>query len=295
MRMVFVSAGVAIALILGVAGGAVADVTTALDPQTVFTKARAAWAFTSYPRYSNYTVSVHYRNSGTSITRHWDTLEDLRRNIVFAQTFSREETANPDTPHGTNVGALGMTLNVSQSDDPIGPLALAVTYDFGISLASRQTQVAQMGSQVTAPERLVVIGRTGASARVYNVRLIEMLDGGKTYHLGLTPLKEPGKNRLREMWIDAQTFITQKILIAQNFDSKPFTDVAWLVTFKQIDGGPYIAQEEAQGALDFGDAGSLEGVTISFDDISSTSTLPAYGTVGINGVDGNPAKFVTEP
>jgi hypothetical protein len=265
------------------------------DAQAIFTAARSAWAFTSYPRYANYTVGVHYRNAGVNVQRHYSTLQDLRRNIVFAQTFSREETADPSTPHGTNIGALGMTLNTAESDDPIGPLALAVNYDFGISLAARPTIVAQMGSQVTAPDRLVVIGRTGASARLYNVRLIEMLDDGKTYHLGLTPLKDPGKNRLREMWVSAQTYITQKILIAQNFASKPYTDVPWLVTFKQIDGGPYISEERAQGALDFGDGGSLEDVTITFDEIKSASTLPPYGTVGIDGVDDNPAKFVTEP
>jgi hypothetical protein len=289
----FIHAAAAIALVLGVGDRARADVPT--DPQAIFAAARSAWAFTSYPRYANYAVAVHYTNNGTHVVRHYDTLEDLRRDIVFAQTFSREETANPDTPHGTNFGALGMTVNADQPDDPIGPLALAVTYDFGISLASRQTQVAQMGSQVTAPQRLVVIGRAGASARTYNVRLIEMLDDGKTYHLGLTPIKDPGRNRLREMWVSTQTYITQKILVAENFASKPYTDVAWLVTFKQIDGGPYIAEEEAQGALDFGDAGSLENVTISFEEIHETSNLPAYGTVGINGVDGNPAKFVTEP
>ncbi len=284
---------IALAVVLAGTSGAAADAPS--DPQAIFAAARSAWAFTSYPRYANYTVSVQYENGGVRVAQHYATLEDLRRNIVFAQTFSREETANPDTPHGTNFGALGMTLNVAQGDDPIGPLALAITYDFGISLAERPTQVAQMGSQVTAPDRLVVIGRTGASARLYNVRLIEMLDDGQTYHLGLTPIKDAGKNRLREMWVSAKTYITQKILIAQNFASKPYTDVPWLVTFKQIDGGPYISEEQAQGPLDFGDDGTLENVTVRFEDITSNSILPQYGTVGINGVEGAPAKFVTEP
>jgi hypothetical protein len=97
------------------------------------------------------------------------------------------------------------------------------------------------------------------------------------------------------MWVSAKTYITQKILIAQNFASKPYTDVPWLVTFKQIDGGPYISEERAQGALDFGDGGTLQDVTVSFEDIKASAILPQYGSVGINGVDGNPAKFVTEP
>jgi hypothetical protein len=265
------------------------------DPQAIFAAARRAWAFTSYPRYANYTVAVRYRNAGTTTGRHYDTLEDLRRNIVFARLFSREEVADPTTPHGTNFGALGMTLNEAQADDPIGPLALGITYDFGISLAQRPTQIAQMGSQITAPDRYPVIGRTGASARRYAVRLIEMLDDGGTYHLGLTPIRDPNTYRLREMWVTAHTYITQKILIAGNFSRKPFSDVPWIVTFRQIDGGPYIAEEHAQGALDFGDAGSLDDVAISFENIQSNAVLPAFGTVGINGVDDDTSKFLTEP
>jgi len=124
------------------------------------------------------------------------------------------------------------------------------------------------------------------------VRLIEMLDNGMTYHLGLTPVADPKRYRLREMWVSAQTFITQKVLIAANFSRQPYTEVPWLVTFRQIDGGPYISEERAVGALDFGDAGSLEDVTISFEGLASTSALPPYGTVGI---DGGETKFVTEP
>lgn len=306
MRMVFLRAtaaitfaarGASVAIALLVSGtGAAPAAEAPSDPQAIFNAARKAWAFTSYPRYANYSVAVRYRNNGTAFVRHYDTLQDLRRDIVFARTFSREETANPSyPPSGVNFGILGMTLNEAQPENPIGPLALAVTYDFGISLAQRTTQVAQMGSQITAPERLPVIGRTGASARLYDVRLIDMLDDGNTYHLGLTPVRDPGRYRLREMWITAQTFITQKILIAANFSRKPYTDVPWLITFTQIDGGPYITEERAQGALDFGEAGSLEDVTFRFEELKSTTTLPPFGTVGINGVDGDTSKFLTEP
>jgi hypothetical protein len=281
----------AIALAAGAAGAARADAPS--DPQAIFAAARKAWAFTSYPRYANYSVSVHYRNGAANVTRHYETLEDLRRDIVFARTFSREETANPSfPPGGVNFGIMGMTLNADQPDDPIGPLALAITYDFGISLSERTTQVAQLGSQITSPARYPVIGRSGTSARIYNVRLIEMLDNGQTYHLGLTAVADPNRYRLREMWVSAKTFVTQKILIAANFSRKPYTEVPWLVTFKQIDGGPYISEERAQAALDFGEAGSLQDVTVSFEDLTSTSSLPPYGTVGI---DGGAPEFVTEP
>jgi hypothetical protein len=278
---------------LTVAAGLPAQADVASEPQAIFAAARAAWAFTAYPHYANYAVVVRYRNGAVSITRRYDTLEDLRRSIVFAQTFSREETANPSfPPHGVNFGIMGMTLNAAQPDDPIGPLALAITYDFGISLAARKTHVAQMGSEITAPAQFPVIGRSGTSARNYDVRLIEMLEGGNTYHLGLTPLRDPNTFRLREMWVTTRSFITQKILIAQNFAREPYTNVPWLVTFNHVDGGPYISEERAQGALDFGAAGSLEDVTIGFEEVRATSALPRYGTVGMHADE---AQFVTEP
>ncbi len=291
MRTLAFAVTAVLAMAAGVSSGARADDPT--DPQALFAAARSAWAFTSYPRYANYSVGVQYRNGGTLVKRHYATLQDLRRDIVFAQTFSQEENANPSFPaRGVNVGVLGMTLNAAQSDDPIGPLALAITYDFGISLSQRPTHVAQLGSEVTAPQRLQVIGRTGTTARIYTVRLIELLDGGQTYHLGLTPLTDPKRYRLREMWVSARTFITQKVLLSANFSRAPYTDVPWVVTFKQIDGGPYIATERAQSALDFGDAGSLDDVTITFDGLQAASAFPAYGSVGING---GPDAFVTEP
>jgi hypothetical protein len=278
---------------LATAAGSPARADVPSDPQAIFAAARGAWAFAAYPRYANYAVVVRYRNAGENVTRRYDTLEDLRRTIVFAQTFSREEVAKPSfPPHGVNFGILGMTVNKAKPGDPIGPLALAITYDFGISLSERKTSVAQIGSEITAPTRYPVIGRSGTSARTYDVRLLELLDRGGTYHLGLTPLRDPDTYRLREMWVTARTFITQRILIAANFSREPYTGVAWLITFKQIDGGPYIADERTQGKLDFGAAGLLEDVTISFEEVTATSSLPRYGTVGIHGDE---TQFVTEP
>ncbi len=289
---VLLRASFALAFVAAVAGRAAAQVPAA-DPQAIYESARSAWAYTSYPRYAQYAVSVRYRSGEKNVVRHYDTLEDLRRGIVFPHAFSREETANPSfPPGGVNIGILGATLNEPQSDDPIGPLALAVTYDFGLSRSPVTTQVAQMGSEITAPSRLQVIGRSGMSVRTYAVRLIEMLDNGKTYHLGLTPLRDAKHFRLRELWVTAGTFVTQRALVAGNFARSPYTEVGWLISFTQIDGGPYIASERAQGPLDFGDAGSLEDVTIAFEELKSTNALPPYGTVGING--GTP-EFVTEP
>ncbi len=266
------------------------------DPDAIFRAARKAWAFTNYPRYATYTVVAKFRNGRANVQRHYDAIEDTRRSIVFARTFSREEIANPNIPHGFNVsvgsinGQGGIKAGDEHTDDPIGPLALAVNYDFGISLLPQKTTVVSSGKDIAYPPNLPIIGSTSTLQHDYTVRLIEMLDDGKTYHLSLTPTRDPSRLRLREMWISAATFATQRILLAGNFNDDPYTGVPWLIEFSQIGGAPYISREIAEAPLDF-DSVSLPNVVVSFEDIKPLNGLPQYGAVGAN----DSSKALTEP
>lgn len=268
-----------------------------VDPEQIFRSARKAWAFTAYARYATYTIAVTYRNGNTKVQRHYETLQDTRRNIVFARSFSREEIANPSIPHGfdVKVGSVnyigGATTNGERNTDRIGPLALGVNYDFGISLLSQKTSIVSSGKDIGLPPRLPVIGTTATTTHEYDVRLIDMLDDGKTYHLGLTPVRDPGRLRLREMWVTAGTFVTQRILTAGNFNESPYTSVPWLIEFSQVGGAPYITREIAQAPLDFDDNVSLPNVVISFEDLKLLGALPQYGAVGAN----DSSKALTEP
>jgi hypothetical protein len=138
---------------------------------------------------------------------------------------------------------------------------------------------------------LPIIGTTGSTTRDYTVRLIGMLGDGKTYHLGLEPTHDPGRVRLREMWIDAATFVTQRILISSNFNDTPYTTVPWLIEFTHIGGANYIAKETAEAPLEFDDGATLPNVTIAFDDLKLLPALPQYGGVGVN----DSSKAVAEP
>lgn len=279
------------------ANAAPAPAQTLTDPDQIFRAARKAWAFTAYPRYATYTIAAKFRNGTANITRHYETIQDTRRDIVFARTFSREEIANPSLPHGfdVKVGSVnyqgGVTTNSERNDDRVGPLALAVNYDFGISLLPQKTSIVSSGKDIQFPPNLPVIGTTSTATHDYTTRLIEMLDGGKTYHLGLTPVRDPGRFRLREMWITAGTFITQRILTAGNFAGGPYTGVPWLIEFAQAGGAPYISREIALAPLDFDDNVSLPNLVITFEDLKLLGALPQYGAVGAN----DSSKAVTEP
>ncbi len=284
-------------LIAAVPRCAGADAGPAGDPDAIFRAARKAWSFINYPRYATYTIVAAFRNGTTNVTRHYDVIADMRRNIVFARTFSREEIANPSLPHGfdVKVGSInyqgGIKTNAERNTDRIGPLALSVNYDFGVSLLPQTANVVSSGKDIEFPPNLPIIGTTGASTHDYTVRIIESLGGGTTYHLGLRPTHDAGRLRLREMWIDARTFRTERVLIAGNFNSGPYTAVPWLIEFNQIGGANYIRRETAEAPLDFDDDVTLPNVTIAFEELKLLTALPQYGAVGAN----DSSKAVAEP
>jgi hypothetical protein len=249
------------------------------DPDQIFRAARKAWSFTAYPRYSTYTIVVTFRNGRSNVTRHYDAIEDMRRDIVFAKTFSHEEIANPSIPHGFNVrlgsinGQGGALANGEGNPDRIGPLALGINYDFGISLLPQKTNVVSSTRDIQFPPNLPLIGSTGSTTHDYTVRLIGMLDGGKIYHLGLEPTHDAGRLRLREMWVSAGSFLTRRILVSANFDKDPYDTVPWLIEFNHLG---------AEAPLDFEDNLSLPNVIIAFEDVKLLPELPQYGAVGAN-------------
>jgi hypothetical protein len=267
------------------------------DPDQIFRAARKAWSFINYPRYATYTIVTKFRNGNADVVRHYDAIQDMRRDIVFARTFSHEEIANPSIPHGVNVrvgsinGQGGAKVGNDASADQIGPLALSVNYAFGISLLPQKTTVVSSGNDIEYPPNLPIIGISGSTTHDYRVRLIDLLDDGQTYHLGLEPTHDPGRLRLREMWVSAGTFLTRRILVSGNFTENPYTTVPWLVEFTHIGGADYIAKETAEAPLDFDDDVSLPNVTIAFEDLKLLPALPRYGAVGAN----DSSSALTEP
>jgi hypothetical protein len=202
---------------------------------------------------------------------------------VYADSFSHEEEADPATPHGTNFGIFGMVINKEQPDDPLGSFAVGINNDYGVAVDGKPIIAFYNSIDAGQSSNLVVIGHTATSERVYALRLIETLDDadGHTYHLGLTPLRDPDRNRLRELWVDAKTSMVKRILLSANFNRAPLDKVGWLVEYHIVDGAPYITREVAQGPLDFGKAGIAKNVVVSFEDLKELSSIPARLSVSI--------------
>lgn len=242
--------------------------------EAIFASARTAWP-TNYPRYATYTVALRYRKGERVVQRHYLSADDLRRNIILAHTFSNEEVADPGDPSYALVfKVFGFEPNKKEKLDPVGPLALAINYDFGIAANPQHATVVTKGVDIDRPSNLPEIGRTGFLAREYAVTLLDT--SPSAYHIGLEPLRDPGRLRLRELFIDRMTHRTTRAIIAGNFNRKPLNTVRWAIDFSTIEGAQYITRETALEPIDYGKAGNLEDMTVTFNDFKRVALIPSY-------------------
>lgn len=266
----------------------------------LYLAAREARSQSAYARYAVYATVVRFRNGAHQVVSTWDTVEDLRRRLVHAHALRREEAAHPHVPHGINIGMgagpsgimpagqmppKGAVLNREPTEDPIGQLTFAVDQDFGLALNAQPiaatADMSQVAASVTA---LPHIGRTGTVARTYVVTDLGDLaeDGVALHHLGLKPLRDPHRFRLRELWIDAKTALPTRAVVAGIGNHAPLDGIDWRVEFTQLQGGTYVAREVALAPLETG-GGRLDDVTISFDEVRPTNRLTPLESLGLSG------------
>jgi hypothetical protein len=246
------------------------------DADAIFARVRDAWSQGAYPRYATYATIVEFHAGTKYVKRTWDTVEDFRHATVFSRKFSREEVANPpDAPRGINIAIpIAGVLNKPHPTDPVGHVAFAVDQDYGLAPTARHITAAMSASAFSATGKtLPVIGRTGTKVREYDVKILETLqdDRGLEYHLGLTPLGDPQKYRLRELWVDANTWLPEEAVVAGIGSRPPLTSVPWRIEYRQVDGATYIARETALDDVDYGKGGKLQWLTVSFDEFAPTA------------------------
>jgi len=292
-----IAAALVLAVLLDTAPAA-ASPSPALTPaDATFAAARRARSESAYAHYAVYATVLTFRHGEHRVVTTWDTVEDLRRRVVHAHSLKREEAANPHVPHGINVGVTagpagpiygippkGRIITKEPTDDPIGQLTFAVDQDFGLALSAPAiAATADMSQVATAISTLPQIGRTGTVARTYDVTDLGDLaeNGVALHHLGLRPLREPHRYRLRELWLDAKSALPVRAIVAGIGNRWPLDAVNWRVDFKQLDGGTYLARETALSPLAT-DGGPLDDVTITFAELRTTNRLTAEESLGLS-------------
>lgn len=276
--------------------GALAAASNPPDPYQIFARARDVWATQQYPSYLTYTVAVNVTERGVDKSKHYHLAYDLQHDKIDVNAVSDEEHAAPPTPSGfilhLQPRRQGRVLfdkkvgNPGDAVDYLGVPLISPTYDFGMSrhtnAAGRNDDalIAQIRGQFHDPMPaakaqelasgggpLKSIAIVTSRVRDYAVQLagVDELGGRACYHLQLQPLHDPQRLRLRDVWVDEQTFRTMQLVSEGNFTE---SRVPWLVTFGQIDGAQYIASEVALAPVGVGPH-RYERASVSFDAIAA--------------------------
>jgi hypothetical protein len=281
-----------------------------IQADAVFAQAIAVVENDAVAAYATYTVVVTVTSGGRRFVDSWATTEDITHEIVLVSSFSDEERANPTAPHGINVVArrrfpvaavrtlipdLDSTtrwansnpVNPERAGDLVGPVALAVDQNFGLT-PPRAYRVANDEQTIAAAaDELAVIGRTGKTVPRYRAALLDA-DAGIA-HLELTPLRDPYHNRLRELWVDTQTAHVLEAIVQGIGDRAPFDRVRWHVTFDRLEGATYLTKAYPVEPLHIGR--STPQISIAFENIVLLSYSPIKTTFGIEA----PVHYLRDP
>lgn len=233
-----------------------------------------------YPDRLTYTIAVSGLDGETPVADHYRASADPGHGAIRIFPISDEQLAKPPpAPHGINLnisiglrfargGCGGIKIPVGHPApyaDLLGEPLLEPTYMFGLRYKAARTTT-------TSPEvggSLRVIAIVSSGSPDYKVSLIDapLLDGVSTYHLGLTPLRKPKDNRLRELWIGRSDYLPRKAIVSGNFTLAPLVDVPWTVDFSILNGAPYITRESATDTLYLTHHRVVREATIAFEDI----------------------------
>ncbi len=245
------------------------------NADAIFSRARDAASAQRCPARLEYVIVVEAHVDGHVEQNHFRAryLSDL--DYLDVDAFSDEEQRSPYVPHGVNIEIIplvplvdlsrALTAKVNHDGPPLDLLGvpeLKPSYTFGLRRASAHQPSPQADD---SPLRL--IGSTTARSRDYAVNLValELYEGVQAYHLRLTPLHDPARYRLRELWVDAASYSVLQVLTKGNFSEGPPTSSKWLTTYRDVNGCREIDREVALDTLDYGHDRQYTNTTISFD------------------------------
>lgn len=251
-----------------------------LSADAIWLRTRSAVTSAQYPDRIEYTIAITGSDGDKPSSNHYRAIYAAADGKVRVFAVSEEEEAQPALiPRGVNVSASiaicmpvcwGYSVPVGHpqpSYDLLGVPLLAPSYMFGL----RYTTLVATAMPLNV---LPVIARVSTEASLYRITLIDTpeIDGTRTYHLQLTPLRNPKKDRLRELWVGAADYLPRKAVIAGNFTVAPFVDVPWTIDFSVVDGAPYIRDEYTAQVLYLRHRRVVRDAVVAFEDIHEPVT-----------------------
>ncbi len=298
-----------LALVLATLGAA-PSVRAAVDPYAVYERAQGFWLNQQYPPYLTYDVAVRVERGGRVRTQRYQSSFDATTGRVWVDPVSDYELAHPHVPHGMNLSLslwfIGVPIGKPEAPvDFFGVPMLVPAYSFGMApyVASAPPSSQRDAMAIVAEVRrafhdpyppgrappprggkqpLREIAHAVATRHIYTIALVgrESVDGHPCYHLSLRPVRDPGRYRLRDLWIDVDTAATWRLREALNFVDGPGTTIPWTVDFRSVAGAQYIADERTDAAVRYeGETYSL--VSVAFEALHTVS-FPALHPVYVS-------------
>lgn len=247
------------------------------NANALFRSLRSNLAGQAYPALMSYTITVHVQSNGGVREDHYDGQVNGGTGDFRVRQFSHEELASPYVPHGINVvlmlqGGAPVVLSKQLPAEPLGVPNLSPIYSFGLR---RCPGTSRSSDSTTDDSGLRRIGFVVSTSRIYAVSFVgdELIDGVETSHLALSPVLNPGKNRMRDVWIDGSNNLV-RARVSGNFTARETQGVTWLLRFQTTNGLTFIKSETAEAPISFAHQ-QYDDVSIEFSDISSADGLRA--------------------
>jgi hypothetical protein len=177
----------------------------ALSADDIYDRAKAAVAALPQPAFLAYTADFTFDRKGHSETAH----ERILLRTSDGHAFVRRLPGSP----GDRIDAKPHVVTQGAKDDPATALPLTT---FG--LRPRKSGGEFLETPATPepdPSGMKVVAAVRVYDRVYDVSLAGEADaGGRVcYHLMLIPRTDPEHHRIRELYVDATTFVPQRYVI----------------------------------------------------------------------------------
>lgn len=248
-----------------------------------FSAIRSMWSTELYPTATDYDVRVITLSHGATRTEAYAAHARPRTGDFRVSSISDAEIANPSVPHGfdityslgfginTNAGAIGsvqgkqVSLSGKIGAAPVSEIyavpEVSPLYSFGLIGCRRNVRSTIEGD-------LPLIGTVRRETKIYDIQEVglETVRGTSTIHLALTPLVDPLRNRLRDIWFEPTSYRIVQARIAGNFLGRAESQIPWLIEFTTIAGATYIERESAEASLTRGRQ-TFDHIEIRFENV----------------------------
>jgi hypothetical protein len=241
------------ALVLACAVAAAACAARAAEPGSpvdIYVKMRAAVNALPVPPYVAFTEQDSGEQNGRAIADRMRIVTRVADGHVFIRPILDERGVPSSAPPRPVTGAVYPGTIIER----VGEFPLA---DFGLRphrAGARPGIFEAPGTPEPAPPPngdLPAIGSVSAYNLSYRIADLgdTVLGATPVHHLGLTPVRDPGHNVLREVWIDARTFIPKRY-VAERFVENGGLSFRYLITVNTALIENHLVNVDADGRFD---------------------------------------------